>query len=185
MVHPIHVLRPGGHAIAYRSHRLCCPTPSASFGCTTRRSQIAIEPAAPPDVSLPAIAARPLVNTASGIVQFRVQSEVSRYSDQVRFDAISGAQLKGGSLRDRLKLSGPRSPPLPLGSPVQSQTAVRVWVQQLFALGPTLEKVELSCVGVWLVFGNYGCTKHVRIEVLKGCRVNSASLPFLTQRGLW
>ena len=64
-----------------------------------------------PDVSLPAIAARPLVNTASGIVQFRVQSEVSRYSDQVRFDAISGAQLKGGSLRDRLKLSGPRSPP--------------------------------------------------------------------------
>jgi len=50
MVHPIHVLRPGGspkHALAYRSHRLCCPTPSASFGCTTRRSQIAIEPAAP------------------------------------------------------------------------------------------------------------------------------------------
>jgi len=103
-----------------------------------------------PDVSLPAIAARPLVNTASGIVQFRVQSEVSTHSDQVRFDAISGpAQVKGGSLRDRLKLSGPRSPPLPLGSPVQSQTAVRVWVQQLFALGPTLERGELRsrCLG--------------------------------------
>src|SRR6267143_5880342 len=92
MVHPIHVLRPGGspkHALAYRSHRPCFPTPSAPFGCPTRRSQIAIEPAAPPDVSLPAIAARPLVNTASGIVQFRVQSEVSSYSDQVRFNEIS------------------------------------------------------------------------------------------------
>jgi len=42
-----------------------------------------------PNVSLPAIAARPLVNTASGIVQFRVQSEVSSYSDQVRFNEIS------------------------------------------------------------------------------------------------
>jgi len=50
-----------------------------------------------PDVSLPAIAARPLVNTASGIVQFRVQSEVSRYSDQVRFNAISRhVQVIGG-----------------------------------------------------------------------------------------
>jgi hypothetical protein len=33
--------------------------------------------------------------------------------------------------------------------------------------GPTLEKVEISCVGVWLVVGNeplsrYGCTKNVR-----------------------
>src|SRR5713226_1712844 len=102
MVHPTHVLRPGGspkhRALAYRSHRPCCPTPSAPFGCPTRRSQIAIEPAAPPDVSLPAIAARPLVKTASGLVQFRVQSE----------------------------------------------TAVRVWFQQLFALGPTLERGELS-----------------------------------------
>src|SRR5713101_6900321 len=73
MVHPTHVLRPGGspkhRALAYRSHRPCCPTPSAPFGCPTRRSQIAIEPAAPPDVSLPAIAARPLVNTASGTVR--------------------------------------------------------------------------------------------------------------------
>src|SRR5882762_1899190 len=49
-------------------------------------------------------------------------SEVSRYLDQVRFDAMSGhAQVKAGFLRHRLKLSGPRSPPLPLGSPVQSQ----------------------------------------------------------------
>src|SRR6266851_2735531 len=101
MVHPTHVLRPGGspkhRALAYRSHRPCCPTPSAPFGCPTRRSQIAIEPAAPPDVSLPAIAARPLVNTASGIVQFRVQSEVSRYSEQVRFNAISRhVQVIGG-----------------------------------------------------------------------------------------
>jgi hypothetical protein len=72
MVHPIHVLRPGGspkHALAYCSHRPCCPTPSASFGCPTRRSQIPIEPAAPPDVSVPAIAARPLVTTASGKVR--------------------------------------------------------------------------------------------------------------------
>jgi hypothetical protein len=73
MVHPTHVLRPGGspkhRALAYRSHRPCCPTPSAPFGCPTLRSQIAIEPAAPPDGSLPAIAARPLVNTASGTVR--------------------------------------------------------------------------------------------------------------------
>jgi hypothetical protein len=59
--------------LAYRSHRPCCPTPSAPCGCPTRRSQIAIqiaiEPAAPPDVSLPAIAARPLVNTAFGAVR--------------------------------------------------------------------------------------------------------------------
>src|SRR5882672_1739952 len=115
MVHPIHVLRPGGspkHALAYRSHRLCCPTPSASFGCTMRRSQIAIEPAAPPDVSLPAIGARPLVNTASGTVRlgscpFRVQLGSVDVSDQVGFDAISRhAQVKGGFLRERLKLSG-------------------------------------------------------------------------------
>ena len=54
------------------------------------------------------------------------------------------AQVKARFVRHRLKLSGPRSPPLPLGSPVQSQTAVRVWFQQLFALGPTLERGELS-----------------------------------------
>src|SRR5882762_8889922 len=75
MVHPIQVLRPGAlpkHALAHRSHRLCCPTPSASFGCTMRRSQIAMEPAAPLNASLPAIAARPLVNTASADVRCRI-----------------------------------------------------------------------------------------------------------------
>jgi hypothetical protein len=70
MVHPTHLLRPDGSTthcgLAYRSHRPCFPTP---FGCPTRRSQIAIEPVAPPDVSLPAIAARPLVNTASRTVR--------------------------------------------------------------------------------------------------------------------
>src|SRR3984893_413345 len=45
MVHPTHVLRPNGspkhRALAYRSHSPCCSTPSAPFGCPTRRSQIA------------------------------------------------------------------------------------------------------------------------------------------------
>src|ERR1700716_2464651 len=71
MVHPTDVL-PGGspkhRALAYRLHRPCCPTPSAPLGCPTRRSQ-SLEPAALPDVSLPAIAVRPLINTASGTVR--------------------------------------------------------------------------------------------------------------------
>ena len=46
---------PKHRALAYRSHRPCCSTPSAHFGRPTRRSQIAIEPAAPPYVSFPAI----------------------------------------------------------------------------------------------------------------------------------
>ena len=53
------------------------------------------------------------------------------------------ASLKRGFLRDRLKLAG-RQPLLPLRSPVQSQTGICVGVQQLFELGPNLEKVELG-----------------------------------------
>jgi hypothetical protein len=51
--------------------------PSAPFGCSTRRSQIAIEP---PDVSLPAIAARPLVNPASmdGAARVNVRVKLRR-----------------------------------------------------------------------------------------------------------
>src|SRR5258705_10413096 len=36
------------------------------------------------------------------------------------------------------------TPPLPLGSPARFQTAVSAWVQQLSALGPHLERDELS-----------------------------------------
>src|SRR5665811_1409544 len=46
---------PKQRALAYRSHRRCCSTLSAPIGCPTRTSQIAIEPAAPPHVSPPAI----------------------------------------------------------------------------------------------------------------------------------
>src|SRR6266478_2639598 len=51
--------------------------------------------------------------------------------------------------KNRLKLAG-RPPLLPLRSPVQSQTGIRVGVQQLFELGPNLEKGALSTVSVWL-----------------------------------
>jgi hypothetical protein len=63
--------------------------------------------------------------------------EVSTYSDQVRFDAIS----RHGP--DRLKISV-RYPPLPLGSPIQSQKAVRVGFNNFLRFGPNLEKGELS-----------------------------------------
>src|ERR1019366_6944231 len=46
---------PKQRALAYRSHRRCGSTLSAPIGCPTRTSQIAIEPAAPPHVSPPAI----------------------------------------------------------------------------------------------------------------------------------
>src|SRR5450759_2172900 len=38
-----------------RSHLPCCSSPSAPIRCPTRSSQIAIEPAEPPHVSIPAI----------------------------------------------------------------------------------------------------------------------------------
>jgi hypothetical protein len=91
----------------------------------------------------------------------------------------------GGFLREPAQIKRPAHLRSPSAPPCNLKRHFGFWVQQLFSLGPTLEKVELSCVGVWLVFGNYGCTEHVRVEVLKGCRVNSASLPFLTQSGLW
>ena len=75
--------------------------------------------------------------------------------------------------------------PLPLNSPRAITNGSSALDETNFGIGPNLEKVELSCVGVWLVFGNYGCIEHVRVEVLKGCSVNSASLPFWTQSGLW
>ena len=88
MVHPTDVL-PGGspkhRALAYRSHRPCCPTPSAPFGCPTRRSQ-SLEPAALPDVSLPAIAVRPLINTASGTVRLgsmSVSGQTRRHAREI------------------------------------------------------------------------------------------------------
>src|SRR3984893_5824918 len=42
-------------------------------------------------------------------------------------------------------------PPLPLGSPVQFQTAVPACIQQLSALGPHLERGELwsRCLAHW------------------------------------
>jgi len=63
-------------------------------------------------------------------------SEVSTYSDQVRFDAIS----RHGP--DRLKISV-RYPPLPVGSPIQFQKAVRVGYNNFLRFGPNLEKGEL------------------------------------------
>src|SRR5712664_2943280 len=84
MVHSTQVC---GH-VGHRQHRARISFGSTNaaqpFGCPTRRSQIAIEPAAPRDVSLPAIAVRPLVNTASGTVRLGSmavpgQTETSRY----------------------------------------------------------------------------------------------------------
>src|SRR5712675_3239932 len=92
MVHPIHVLRPGGSPkprsrVSFASTVL--PNPVGSLRLSHAQKPNRYRARGTPDVSLPAIAARPLVNTASGIVQFRVQSEVSSYSDQVRFNEIS------------------------------------------------------------------------------------------------
>jgi hypothetical protein len=76
------------------------PNPSASFGCPTRRGQIAIEPAAPPDISLPAIAARPLINTASGKALLGSMSVLSLPAQPI--DATQALNLSAGVSNSRV-----------------------------------------------------------------------------------
>src|SRR5664280_3092649 len=70
---------PKHRALAYRSHRPCCSTPSAPIGCPTRSSQIAIEPAAPPPISLPAISSFGGFRTPALAAAFAAPSVIGRH----------------------------------------------------------------------------------------------------------